>query len=420
MDDNKTWYENSQINFGLILSGKRSEQSYIIQDFHPPYDSMLEFIKGKDGWSREDLYGAQFAPSDLDAALHAVTSLNGSAEEVDWPSILRKSAETYRISDQLEKIGKSGKRGRLPDLNSIMNDMRSFSRNEGNGLRDARDVDWESSSGIIPSGWDAIDNTIGGMAESGPIIVCATTKTGKSFFTAKFAERFLNRYENKKVAIFPRELTDRRYLKRSFGMYPSLMKPYEEGRIFITSKICKTDAIIAEVDGLDDCGLVIIDGIDGLVNGQYDTSKFAGAWSGIIEMGVALDLPIMVTAQPNRQGKFASKNTFLDRFSIEWSGAAENGAEQLWMLQHIKYEVDFDDERFPVFNDAYYLISWLQREGWTKAQKGPGAIIFKDHKYDKDGNVRLWEGEVYKNTLFKEGAFRRVTKKKSKRAMEEE
>lgn len=407
------WFQASQVNFGLILKGVRPSQAYSSNEFAPPFDEMLEFIKKKDDWCKEDLY-SHFAPSELDGALHAIQSLNGSSKDVDWPAILRESAAIWEISDDLERVGRAGKKGKLPDVFPLVSKLKDFSNGEKQGLRKSLDVDWQSAKGLQPSGWDIIDNTIGGIAESGPIVVCAPTKTGKSFFTAKLAERFLNHYTDRRVAIFPLELTDKRYLKRSFEMYPDMLKPHEEGRIFTSSKTRTIEGIASDVGTMGDCGLIIVDGIDGLVKGSYETSKFAGAWSGIIELGVVLDIPIVVTAQPNRVEKYNSKSKFLDMYAIEWSGAAENGAEQLWVLQHVPYANDFDDERFPVFDDAYYIISWLQREGWMK-QKGPGAVILKDHKYDKNGNIRLWEGEAYQNLLWRPGAARAKIGNKSSR-----
>lgn len=403
------------------MNGVWNQQAYASNDFYPEqFDKVIEYIKENDDWCKESLY-MRFPPSILDSASSAAASLNGSSKTVDWPSMLRESAAIYQISDELEKIGKSGKKGALPDLLPLTSKLRSFAQGEKPGLRLSKDVDWQSAKGLQPSGWDALDLTIGGMAESGPIVVCAPTKTGKSFFTAQFVNKFLNHYTDRRAAIFPLELTDKRYLKRSFEMYPSLLKPHEENRIFTTSKTRTVEGIASDVSIMGDCGLIVIDGIDGLVKGQYETSKFAAAWSGIIELGVVLDIPILVTAQPNRGGKIEAKREFLDMYAIEWSGAAENGAEQLWVLQHVPFAVDFDDERFPLFDNAYYLISWLQREGWRKpAQQGPGAIIFKDHKYDKDGNLRLWEGEAYQNLLWRPGAARIGRANKSSRRKEED
>lgn len=421
MMETKTWYENSQINFGLILTGKKPMQAYSPRDFHPPYDKALEIIKGNDNWQKEDLYKAQIPPSELDSAQHAATALNGSSE-LDWASILRESAAIYEISEEMVKLGRSGQQGRLPELMPLITKMRSFAKGERTGLKDVRDVDWQSAVGLQRSGWKAID-IFGGMAESGLIDVCAPTKTGKSFFLGKFTDEFTNFYKDRRVATFPLELTDARYFKRVFEMYPRLVKVQEDGRLFTSSTSRTVSQIYTDVEGMGDCGLVIIDGLRQLVRGTMDTSKVAGIWTELQEMGVLLKVPIMITLQPNREGKWTSTNKFLDMYSAEWSGDAENNCEQFWVLQHVDHAVDFDDERFPVFDDAYYLISWLQREGWIEredwpfpVQKGPGAVIFKDHVYDKGGNVRLWEGEPYQNQLFKPGAMR--LKKKSTRIKE--
>jgi len=137
----------------------------------------------------------------------------------------------------------------------------------------------------------------------------------------------------------------------------------------------------------------------------------------------------VVTAQPNRTGKWLADKEFLSKYAIEWSGGAENGAEQLWALQYIEHAIDFEDKKFPVFDDCYYLISWLQRDGW-KVQSGPGAVIFKDPVYGKDGQRRLWEGEAYGMkkpntnemipTLWRPGASKAVGEKKSSRKMDKD
>ena len=79
---NKTHYEISQINFGLILSGKRTPHAYLEEEFSSPFDEMLRFIKSKEDWSKEDLYAAKFAPSELDGAIGAVNSLNSICQGI--------------------------------------------------------------------------------------------------------------------------------------------------------------------------------------------------------------------------------------------------------------------------------------------------------------------------------------------------
>lgn len=422
----KTWYEASQINFGLVMRGIRPPQAYSPDDFFPPYSGFHQSLLDKETITADDLKNGLYtawSPSDLDAALHAVASLNGSSIDVDWPAILRQARSKYEISDELEKVGRSGKKGNLPDILPLIGKLRSFSVNATTGLQSSRDIDWQSAKGLQKSGWDAIDLTVGGIAESGPIIAFAATKTGKSFWTFKLLSEYLNYYPEKTAAVFSLEMASDRQLKRSFEMYPKLLKPHEEGRLFITHKTRTIEGITADVS-TKECDIVVIDGVDGMVKGDYSAGTFARAWSGIIELGVVMEIPVVVTAQPNRTGKWLANKTFLERYSIEWSGGAENAAEQLFALQHIQFASDFEDTRFPVFDDTYYMISWLQREGWREAQDGPGAVIFRPDEAEYiNGSRVLWGGQAYgqsmngKNapTLWRVGAGKPVGGYKSNR-----
>jgi len=396
------WLEQSEKNLGLILRGDQSPLSYSPDNFFDPVQQkIVEYIQNNPDYEINDLY-QRFSSQILDSAKHAVMNINGSGKEINFPDILRKTKTVYEVCDEFEKIGKHGKRtGELPDALELRSKIDSLGKNQKTGLQCSLDIDWQSAKGLIKCGWDAIDLTTGGIAESGPIVAYGPTKTGKSFWTAKLISEFLEYYLEKRGAIYPLELTDKRYLKRSFEMYPKLLKAHEQGRLFVSSKIRTIEAISDDVSR-NNCDIVVIDGIDGLVKGDYSAGTFARAWAGVIELGVVLDIPIIVTAQPNRDGKWRANSEFLSRYSIEWSGAAENGAEQLIALQYIQHAIDFDDRTFDVYDDTYYMIFWLQREGWRNVPvEGPGAVIFKpeDAEYYRDERGEkhrvLWGGKAH-------------------------
>jgi len=396
------WLEQSEKSLGLILRGDQSPLSYSPDNFFSPeQQAIVKYIQDNPDYTREDLY-TRFPSQILDSANHAVLNINGSGKEVNWADILRKTKNIYEIGDELEKTGKQAKRsGELPEILSLRGKLDSFVRGETSGVMCSLDVDWKNAKGLQKSGWDALDLTIGGIAESGPVVVFAATKTGKSFWCFKLLSEFLNYYPKKKAIVFTLEMPSDRQLNRSFQVYPKLMKSHEEGRLFITHKTRRASEISNAIS-TNECDIAVIDGIDGMIKGERSASAFAQAWAEIIEIGVVLEIPIIVTAQPNRGGKFWAGTQFLDKYWIEWSGAAENGAEQLIALQHIKYAIDFEDNRFPVFDDTYYMISWLQREDWKGVPvKGPGAIIFKpeDAEYyiDEYGDKQRvpWGGKAH-------------------------
>jgi hypothetical protein len=394
-------------NMGLILLNKKHPSAYAPDVMAEPFDEILEFMQENPEWTNEDLY-QKFPATELDNAKHDARSLNGSSKEVDWAAMLRESHTLWKIGENLERAGHQLKKGKKPDLLGLSSEMRSVSTNPATGLVSSKDIDWESAVDLQPSGWDAFDNTLGGMAAQGLIVVYGATKTGKSYFVRKFLDKFLHFYPERKAGAFPLELRDARFLKDGFEMYPSLLEPHNEGRLLVTSQTRRVEEIASEVISKAP-DIVVIDGINDLVKGDFDSSKFARTWKSLVELSVIQNIPIIVTAQPNRMGKWEAESKFIHKYHIEWSGEAENSCEQLIALQYVQDEMSIEDDTFPTFSDAYYVISWLQRAGWKK-QQGPGAFVFREH------GGKLWEGPAYKNMLYPVGSARQIGDDKPKKS----
>jgi len=412
------WYNSSQVNMGLILKGVRLSQSYSSEDMHPPYDKMLDYMKEHEDWSKEDLY-SHFAPSDLDNALHAVQSLNGSSVDVDWPEILRTTSNKWKLGNEFERTGKALKRGETPEVIHLRSDLDALTTNQTLGAERADRIDLTDVSDLQPSGWKEIDTTFGGMPKTGPLVIYGTTGTGKSFCTSKYVKEFLKHYPERTAGVYSLEMSSSRYLKRSLSIYPDIEEI--RNRLWISGKARNIEDITSEasVKGYD---LVVIDSIDYLPTVETSPSVVDRLWKAIVRMGRLLEIPIIVTAQPNRVGKQRVKTEFLQKYDIIWSGSAEDAAEQLIALQYIRDSLPFSvSSEFPVFDEAFYMINWKQRGGWPE-QKGPGAIIFhKDDQIRRNGERVLWEGACYKNTLWKAGSSVKIShSKKSKRFIEED
>lgn len=400
------WYQLSRRNMGLILLNKKHPSSYLPDDFSPPFDEILDYMLDSPEWSPESVHQKFSCTDELQAATRDVKALNGAGDSVDWASELKIESYWHNLGSDLERIGHSAKKGERPDLLPVVSKMRSVSVNEKGGLQRADEVDWKSAKGLQKSGWKAIDTTFGGIPESGPLVVYGTTGTGKSFWTNQLLNKFLHYYKDKTAAAFSLEMSEKRYLKRGFEMYPSLEEVSD--RLYVSGKARGIDEIVSDVSTTREVSIVVIDSIDYLVK-QIDASNFERTWKSIVELGRLLEIPVVVTAQPNRVAKYNAMNRFIQKYDIAWSGAAEDSAEQLIGLQvvegHNAREMEFEKtDEFPVFpneDKVYYMICWKQREGWP-VLKGPGAVILKD------SGEKLWEGEAHKDKLWRPGEASRT------------
>lgn len=194
-------------------------------------------------------------------------------------------------------------------------------------------------------------------------------------------------------------------------MYPELETVLD--RMWVSGKAKHIEDIVAEASEKE-WDMIVIDSIDYLPDKEISASVMDRLWKAIVRMGRLLEIPIIVTTQPNRDAKWKAETRFHQRYDIVWSGSSEDAAEQLWFIQYVRDELDMEDETFPTFDDAYYIISWKQRGGYD-VQQGPGAIILKDLLPGKGGGQKiLWSGKAHQNMLFVPGRNRKIIGKKKK------
>ena len=381
------WYEQSQKAFGLILKGTIRHQSCPSNNFCPPFDKPVKFMEENPEWAKEDIF-LKFSPtSEWENAMRSAQSLNGSATTVDWTRDLERMRIGYDAGGRLIKMGSDLQAGKEINILPAIADLRLMEVEDEVGLVQSSKVDLANVKNLKPSGWREYDLAFGGMPVSGPLIIFAPTKTGKSFCASKFVKEYLDYYKEDTVGYFTLEMPKTRYLKRTFEMYPDMEEKVGD-RLWITSRASTMKDIIA-MTATRELDMIVIDGIAQTIHGEKSASKFDEAWSDIERLGRMLEIPIVVLAQPNRNSKFNATERFLTMYDIEWSGAAENCAEQLVGLQYVREASDITKATYPVKDDTYYMIMFLQRD-----DPRIGAILFDEHVETPKGR-RLWESGVH-------------------------
>lgn len=398
------WFDQSQMVAGHILRGKKKHHSVLPKNMYPPFDDLLLFMHDTPEWAIEDVH-LKLPSKEWEIAMNASRSTNGAADTINWARDLEKMRIKWETGEMLKPIAHKLQSGEDIDILPVVANLKSAFVDEEIGLHIASEVDLSDVQSLQLCGWDAIDLTFGGIPTSGPLIVYATTKTGKSFWISKLVSSYLHFYPEKRVTVFSLEMYYKKYLRRSFDMYPSLIEVAD--RLLVTSKASNMDDVIA-LTSTEDTDLVVIDGIADAVTGEKSASLMDKAWSDVKRMGRILEIPIVAVAQPNRNAKFQAQEKFIGKYDVEWSGAAENAAEMMIALQYLGLNATISDPIFPVVEDAYYMINYFMRDS-----ENIGAVILNDHVESLKGR-RLWESKAMgmeKNgeiipTLWKEGKYK--------------
>lgn len=382
-------FELSEVNFGLILDGRRSAQEYDPDDFVAEWAKGVKILKRPKSL-KEDL-AKVCSPKMLNDAHRAVEKMNGLGDSFDWHGELIKAKRMYDLGGVLMKTGEKLRANDDVDLLPVYGDITSSVAGQTIGLSIASQIDYSTYKPFMPLGYEPIDKLIGGIPTDGPIVVYGSQSTGKSFWGANAIDKFLHQHKKKTAGIYTLEMGAEHYMYRSVKMYPGLKDVLDN--LYISGSVRSTEELIAEVTTkrLD---FVVIDDMDRIVK-SVEPAAYQIAYFRLAEICRFLKIPIVILAQPNRAAKLGDK--FLGPFDISWSSAGENSAAMLIALQKAN-SLDLSDDMFPTEDDDhYYMIFWKSRDGWP-IQQGPGAI-----RLDNANRNQLWSGTPYKNKLWTPG-----------------
>lgn len=395
------WRELSEVTFGLVLEGRIPASAVRPEYFDAPYDKGIEILSKK-GASREDV-AKVLNSSYISDAHDAVHKWNGISEKenFDWLKALIESQRHFDMSKKLDKVSKRLKVNEEVDLLGIYGDLQSILSNDHSGLTPLSEIDYKNFVPMMESGWDVLDDIVGGIPKHGLIVVLGETKVGKSFFLGQMVNKFLHKHKKKTAAIFTLEMPGEEYAQRTVSMYPEFAELGD--RVFISGDAKGIDDIILEV-GMKNVDFVGIDFVDWLIKGEASEASYSYVYRRCVEMGRLLKIPVCLLAQPNREGVKYQK--FLTKFDARYTGMAENSAWMFIALQ-IANELDMDDEKYPLFPENHEYIQFLALRGKWPKQEGPGAVIL-------ERSNRKWNGKVKNGRLWTPYATKSSIKRKKK------
>ena len=396
------WSELSEVNFGLVMEGRVPPTMYKPAWFTTPYDKGMEILL-KPGAAKEDVAHA-LSSAYINDAHDAVKHWNGigETENFDWTKSLRIAYENFERGRQFEKIGKKMKENEEVDILPLYAQLGAAISQESFGLKPASEIDYKSYKPFKKTGYAPIDNTLGGIPSDGPIIIYATTGTGKSKFATAIINALLHTYPEERAAIYTLEMNEKHWLWRSMNLFPTLKEVLP--RLHVSGSVRDIDELVAEITA-GKYDYVVLDDMDNMVKSS-DASEYERIYRRVKEVCRFMGIPFFVLGQPNRIAKLAVGNgeRFLNPYDVAWSGAAENSAALLMALQTVKNGLDMNADTFPTSEDKEldYIICWKSRDGWPgnydpKLAIGPGAIVM-EHSANwlgkpHGGKWKLWNPE---------------------------
>lgn len=370
------WRDTSEICFGLIVQNRLDATKFASTMFCDPYrEGFEEYFKNADKTKIAKLLGNAYQ-----IALEAAGTIGeDGVVGVEWHKILRRKALNYQLGEKADKASKKLIRGDDLDIETaieLSSQFRDVADPDTVGLTVSKEIDVDEYEPTILSGYAPIDEHLGGMVESGNILIMGQTGVGKSLFSQVFLGAFLKQYPEKKAAIWSLEMTNQQYLRRGLDLYPTFRDAHEQGRILVSDKTTTIHDIGIEAASAG-ANIIVVDYIDYLIKGEPSEGKFAEIYIQMNNISRTLKIPFIMLLQPNRS---VYESGIPRMWHARYSGMAENVSAQFWALYYPDNAKEMEDE-FTYIEDSMYIIAWKQRFGWKKNKegkiinRGPGAIV---------------------------------------------
>lgn len=365
------WQDASEIVCGKVIKGEYSSNAVRPEIFMPPYDDIIKTIKAGTIEIEDLIEICGLAP--VQSALDAIRDINGLGD-ANWVSLLERSYAQYEAGTKMEKMGRKLQRGEEIDwgqlkvyeqkaLEGIGGDFVPLSKVEGTEVP------------FIPSGWEIIDEHLGGLPEVGLIVVGGQPGVGKTTFMAKLSQKFAKQHETKKVVIFSLEMIVNELAMR-FRDVDKLPKHIED-RILLNDYPVSPEEAINKAATVDNLGMVCVDFADLMIKGDNSEAAMAHIYRTLMLGAKQLHCPIVLIAQLIKYTGGLPKPRHL-----RYTKLAEALAWMILMLYDPATDWNSDEDTkdadLPNTPGAAFILCYKVRGGFRKhLDDAPGAIMAK-------------------------------------------
>lgn len=317
--------DSSELVFGLILSGKINAEHVNPSIFADPYGEAVKLFKN--GADVSDLYDkVGLAP--VKAALEAGQIVD-STNPYDLLELLEKAHARETLANTLDREVNKLRRGDDADILKIESAIERSVNMEG---RYTPLSQIEPMEGVwVKTGYQPIDEYIGGIPDSNLTIIAAPPGVGKTSLLAKTAIAFAK--TDRKVLFYTLEMTGGQIAKRVIDIENDAKDAPYKDNIIISDEILDVDEICADASkmaALENYGMIGIDFADLMLTEKEEEGNVAQMYRSMARLAKKSGTPVVLLSQLNRQ--YAEQGGIPRINNIRWSGLAEAMAALILLI----------------------------------------------------------------------------------------
>ena len=359
------WESLSEVVFGLLLKGKITADACRPEMFCEPYEKGVELYK--QGHNEVEYMVARLGISPVQACIEAANQVNGN--KFDFVGMLETAHLRTVVANQLEIAIRKLRKGEEVEFAEI---VEKFSLLDG-GIADLIPMDQivPEEMPFQPTGWQAIDDTLGGIPKSGLITVGGSPGAGKTTFFIRLMKEYLTTNPQKLGLTFTLEMPGAEFVARALDI-TKFSKDLQKRHLICDGMLSIEELANKASKYKGDAGLICIDFADLLIKRETSESEMANIYLTCASLAKRMGIPVILLSQLNRNYVGGlPRPTYL-----RYTSLAEALSWNIWMLYNpnTDFHTGDDEGALSAIDGMGYLLSWKQRGGWRVDQhEGPGA-----------------------------------------------
>ena len=394
------WLDRTEIVTGLIFNGHLDANLVNTDDFYAPYNEIIGTLRK--GGTTEDVI-AKHGFSYYQAATMAANAVMADKEQaknkpIDWLNLLEQAASYYKYGQELALMADKLMMGQAVDPGKLLQFVSEL--NLGHRTLTPLDQIEPEAGQWIRTGYEPIDQFIGGVPKAGLTVVAGGTGIGKTTLAlriglemvrlydgrknnkkkgAKYAESYADLPAEKgKIAIFSLEMLLSQVVARILTVDMETTKE-ERSRMLGTESaytVGEIYAVAARAAANENLKAIIIDFADMLVEGEQSEAVMGVIYRSLAVLAKTTGVPVILICQLNRnqyQGGIPKIN------HIRYSGMAEMMSALIMLLYNPSSTVaDVQaNSILPYYEDKGYIIVGKSRFGFKMGKPGAVQVGFR-------------------------------------------